>query len=163
MARFPTARGRSVLAAGALAAFAATSARPDTVGELGVGWLSNDIVVEALPDPKVAGVTCHVAYFERGLLERMSGGAWFADARNTAVSCRQTGPIDLGEVSEAPGGEEVFARDRSAAFEALRVRRLLDPENGALIYVVHAREPVDGSSLLAISTVPLPAEALAGR
>lgn len=163
MSRYPIGPGRTVAAAAALVVLTVLSARTETVGDLGVSWLGNDIVVEALPDPEVQGVTCHVAYFQRGLLERLSSGAWFADPRNTAVSCRQTGPIDLGDISAAPGGEEVFAPDRSAAFEALRVRRLLDTANGALIYVVHARKPVDGSSRLAISTVPLPAEALHGH
>lgn len=165
MPDLPMTWGRLALAA-ALAALTAPRAEAEVdgeaVGEIGVGWLGNDIVVEAFPDPEVAGVTCHVAYFERGLLERMARATWFADARNTAVSCRRTGPIALGEVSDAPGGEEVFGPDLSAAFETLRVRRLLDRDNGALIYVVHAREPRDGVSALAISTVPLPEEALAG-
>ncbi len=31
------------------------------VGRVGVDWVGNDIIVEALPDPGVEGVTCHVA------------------------------------------------------------------------------------------------------
>lgn len=160
MRRTPLARSAAGLASALLAPAAAPA---DTVGELGVGWLGNDIVVEAIEDPQVRGVTCHVAYFERGLIERLSGGEWFDDAANAVVTCRQTGPIALGDVSPAPGGEDVFAPDRSVAFEALRIRRVLDEANRTLIYLVHAREPEEGSARLSISTVPLPGDALAHR
>ena len=48
----------------------AASRRPalaQQVGEVGVDWLGNDIIVEAIKDPKVEGVTCHVSYFDRGV------------------------------------------------------------------------------------------------
>ena len=42
-----------------------TPAAAQKVGEVGVDWLGNDIVVEAIRDPAVEGVTCHVSFFER--------------------------------------------------------------------------------------------------
>jgi len=38
-------------------------AAAEKVGEVGVDWLGSDIIVEAIADPKVQGVTSHVAYF----------------------------------------------------------------------------------------------------
>ncbi|HVG47988.1 MAG TPA: CreA family protein, partial [Rubellimicrobium sp.] len=47
----------------------ATPLSAQEVGRVGVDWVGNDIIVEALPDPEVEGVTCHVAYFERSLID----------------------------------------------------------------------------------------------
>ena len=55
----------------AAATFATMPAAAEKVGEVGVDWLGSDIIVEAIADPKVQGVTCHVAYFERGLVDRL--------------------------------------------------------------------------------------------
>ena len=48
-----------------------SSAKAEIIGNVDVDWLGNDIVVEALSDPKVKGVTCHLAYFDRGLIDRL--------------------------------------------------------------------------------------------
>ena len=50
---------------------AALPAKAETVGKVGVDWVGNDITVEAIPDPKVHGVTCHLAYFDRALIDRL--------------------------------------------------------------------------------------------
>ncbi len=46
-------------------------AAADQVGKVGVDWLGNDIIVEAFKDPSVEGVTCHISYFDRGLVDRL--------------------------------------------------------------------------------------------
>ena len=76
------------------------------VGEVGVDWLGNDIIVEAFKDPKVDGVTCHVSYFERGLIDRLQKGNWFEDPSNSSIACRQTGPITIRDIDLGKGGEE---------------------------------------------------------
>ena len=43
-----------------LLALAASSACAEEVGRVGVDWVGNDVVIEAIADPKVEGVTCHV-------------------------------------------------------------------------------------------------------
>lgn len=164
MDRFPTIRGPAALAAGALVALTTSSAAPaEEVGQVGVDWTGNDIVIEAVADPKVEGVTCHIAYFERGLVDRLSQGDWFEDPSNTVVACRQTGPISVGAVSMAPGGEDVFSQQQSLAFKSLRIKRIVDEANRTLVYLVHARRPMDGSAKMSISTVPLQGAALAAR
>ena len=138
-------------------------AAAEKVGEVGVDWVGNDIVIEAIEDPEVEGVTCHVAYFERGLIDRLSKGNWFEDPSNASIACRQTGPIALGDVSTAAGGEEVFSERQSLVLKSLSVRRIFDEANQTLIYLAHARELTDGSAKMSISTVPLYRAALAGR
>ena len=133
----------------------APEAEADTVGKIGVDWLGNDIVVEAFEDPKVEGVTCHVAYFERGLIDRLQQGNWFEDPSNSAISCRQTGPIKLGDIDRSRDGEGVFSERRSIIWKSLRVKRLFDAESQTLIYIAHAREVQQGSAKMSISTVPL--------
>ena len=74
-----------------------TPALAQQVGEVGVDWLGNDIIVEAIKDPKVEGVTCHVSYFDRGVIDRLQKGNWFENPSDTAIACQQTGPIKIGD------------------------------------------------------------------
>ncbi|WP_458792824.1 CreA family protein [Yoonia sp. MH D7] len=133
----------------------ATPVFADQVGEVGVDWLGNDIIVEAFTDPEVKGVTCHVAYFDRGLIDRLKNGNWFEDPSNSSISCRQTGPVELGDIDKSKTGESVFSERRSIIWKSLKVTRIFDAENNTLIYLTHANQLQDGSAKMAISTVPL--------
>lgn len=133
----------------------AAPVRAEEVGRVGVDWVGNDIILEALPDPKVQGVTCHLAYFERSFIDRMRQGNWFEDPSNASIACRQTGPITLGDIDRSKKGEEVFREGRSLLFKSLKVRRIWDQKNDVLIYLVHASELTEGSAKMSISTVPL--------
>lgn len=125
------------------------------VGRVGVDWVGNDILIEALPDPKVAGVTCHLAYFDRSTLDRLMQGNWFEDPSNSSIACRQTGPMTLGDIARGPEGEEIFRESRSLLLKTLRVTRIYDEANQTLVYLTHARELSEGSAKMSISTVPL--------
>jgi len=127
----------------------------DVVGNVDVDWLGNDIVVEAVQDPKVKGVTCHLSYFERGLIDRLQKGNWFEDPSNSSISCRQTGPIEIGDIERDNEGENVFSERRSIIFKTLRVKRIFDAKNNTLIYISHARDVQNGSAKMSMSTVPL--------
>lgn len=118
----------------------------EEVGRLGVDWVGNDIVIEAIPDPKAEGVTCHVADFDRSLIDRLSQGNWFEDPSNSSIACRRTGPFKLGKIAMGPEGEDVFSRSTS---------RIFDQKNQALIYLMHANDLSQGSAKMSISTVPL--------
>ncbi|MBL8584955.1 MAG: CreA family protein [Rhizobiaceae bacterium] len=131
------------------------SASADQVGEVGVDWFGNDIVVDAITDPKVEGVTCHVSYFERGVVDRLQKGNWFEDPSDSAISCRQTGPIRIGDIEMGEGGEEVFKQGISLIWKKQVVNRIYDKKNDTLIYLSHSRQVQDGSAKMAISTVPL--------
>jgi CreA protein len=139
----------------ALVCLAAPANAADRVGEVGVDWTGNDIVIDAVPDPKVQGVTCHVTYFERGVIDRLRNGNWFEDPSNSSIACRQTGPIVIGDIDLDENGEEVFKAGLSLIWKSLVVNRIYDKKNDTLIYLIHSREVVDGSAKMAISTVPL--------
>ena len=138
----------------ALAALSHASAA-EQVGEVGVDWVGNDIVIEAFEDPKVKGVTCHLAYFDRSVVDRLSQGNWFEDPSYSAVDCSQTGPITLGDIETGDSGEEVFSEGRSLILKSLKVTRILDAKNNALVYLGHASELTQGSGKMSLSVVPL--------
>lgn len=138
----------------ALAAFAAPVSA-ETVGKVGVDWVGNDIVIDAVTDPKIKGITCHVTYFDRSIIDRLSKGNWFEDPSNNSIACRQTGPIEIGDIDLSKEGEEVFREGMSLIWKQLVVNRIYDKANDTLIYLIHSRQVVDGSAKMAISTVPL--------
>ena len=125
------------------------------VGEVGVDWLGNDIIVEAIQDPEVKGVTCHVSYFERGIVDRLQKGNWFEDPSDSSIACRQTGPVVIGDIDMSKDGEEVFNQGISLIWKQQVVNRIYDKANNTLIYLSHTRQVQDGSAKMAISTVPL--------
>jgi CreA protein len=133
----------------------ATPALAQKVGEVGVDWLGNDIIVEAFKDPKVDGVTCHVSYFDRGLIDRLQKGNWFEDPSDSSIACRQTGPITIRDIDLDKDGEEVFNQGISLIWKQRVVNRIYDKANDTLIYLSHTRQVQDGSAKMAISTVPL--------
>jgi CreA protein len=125
------------------------------VGKVGVDWLGNDIIVEAIKDPKVEGVTCHVSYFDRGVIDRLQKGNWFEDPSDSAISCQQTGPLSIGDIDLGKGGEEVFKQGISLIWKKQVVNRIYDKANNTLVYLSHSRQVQNGSAKMAISTVPL--------
>lgn len=143
-----------VTALGALCTTASVGTA-EQVGNVDVDWLGNDIIIEAFSDPLVEGVTCHVAYFERGLIDRLQKGNWFEDPSNSSIACRQTGPISIGDIDRSDEGESVFSERRSIIWKSLNVKRIMDEDNQTLIYIAHARQVQDGSAKMSISTVPL--------
>ncbi len=133
----------------------ATTSYAEEVGKVGVDWLGNDIVIEAIADPKIKGITCHVSFFERGLIDRLQKGDWFEDPSNSSISCRQTGPISIGRIDKDKNGEKVFSQRTSLIWKALDVTRIYDAGNDTLIYLAHGKQVQDGSAKMSISTVPL--------
>ncbi|WP_435259851.1 CreA family protein [Thioclava sp. FR2] len=128
----------------------------EEVGRVGVDWVGNDIIIDAFPDPKVQGVTCHVAYFDRSVIDRLSNGNWFEDPSYSAVDCTQTGPISVGDIDRGDDGETVFSERQSLVLKSLKVTRIYDAKNDALIYLAHASELTQGSGKMSISVIPLP-------
>lgn len=150
----------------AAALLLAAPAGAEEIGRVGVDWTGNDVVVESFQDPKVPGVTCHVAYFSRSVLDRLSQGNWFEDPSNSAITCSATRPVTLGDIKRGPKGEDVFSEGRSLIWKSLRVRRIYDEQHNVLVYLAHARQVQQGSAKMAISSVPVAPVALpvpAGR
>ena len=144
--------------AGVLAVTLAACGDSREVGNVGVDWTGNDISIDAVADPEVDGVVCHLAYFNRSFIDRLQQGNWFEDPSYSALDCSVTGPITIGDISTRAGGEEIFKEGRSLIWKSLRVTRVYDAENNALIYLAHAREIQQGSGKMSLSVVPLNTE-----
>jgi len=138
----------------ALLATASRGAAED-VGRFRNDWTGNGIVVEAVADPKVEGVTCHISRFSRSVIDRLTKGNWFVDPSNSSIACQQTGPMKIGDIDTGMGGEEVFSMRLSLIFKSLAVRRIYDKKNDTLVYLVYSRQVKDASAKMSISTVPL--------
>lgn len=146
--------GRALTAA-SLTAILVFPAFAEEVGEVGVDWVGNDIKIEAVHDEKVEGITCHLSYFERGLIDRVQKGNWFEDPSNSSLACRVTGPVVIGDIEFDADGEEVFKEGISFMWKKLVVNRIYDKVNDTLIYLAHSRQVQDGSAKMSVSTVPL--------
>jgi CreA protein len=127
----------------------------DEVGEFSNDWFGNEIKIEAVRDPEVPGVVCHFTHFDRGLWDRLSKGKWFEDPSNASITCLRNGDIDLSGATLGKGGEEVFSQRNSLFFKKVAVRRIVDLDNRALLYVAHSRQIVNGSAKMSLSAVPL--------
>ncbi len=137
-------------------AIAACSRNKETeIGEFKNDFVGNEIKVQALADPKVTGVTCHLSHFDRGFWDRVAKGNWFEDPSNASIACRQTGAIAIGDIDLDKSGEEVFSQRMSLVFKSIAVRRIYDAENDTLVYVVYSRKPIEGSAKMSISTISL--------
>jgi CreA protein len=143
------------VAVASLLVLAACGKSDQQVGQVGVDWTGNDIAIEAVADPDVQGVVCHVAYFNRSFIDRLQQGNWFEDPSYSALDCSVTGPVTVGNINTGAGGEEIFKQQRSLIFKSLRVNRIYDKANNALIYLAHAREIQQGSGKMSMSVVPL--------
>lgn len=125
------------------------------VGKIGVDWTGNDINVEAVEDPDIKGVVCHVAYFNRSLIDRLQQGNWFEDPSYSAIDCSASGTVTIGNISTSQGGDDIFKQQRSLIWKSLRVTRVYDKANNSLIYVAHARQVQLGSGKMSLSVVAL--------
>jgi CreA protein len=125
------------------------------VGKIKVDWTGNDIAIEAVEDPDVKGVVCHVSYFNRSLIDRLQQGNWFEDPSYSAIDCAASGPVTVGDISLSAGGEEIFKQQRSLIWKSLRVSRVYDQAHNSLVYLAHARELQMGSGKMSLSVVPL--------
>lgn len=146
---------RSGITALGLTAALATPAFAEEIGEVGVDWVGNDIKIEAISDPEVKGVTCHISYFERGLIDRFSKGNIFEDPSDSSIACRVTGPVTIGDIDLDADGEEVFNQGISLIWKQQVVNRIYDRKNDTLVYLSHSRQVKDGSAKMSLSSVPL--------
>ena len=136
----------------------------NSVGEFSNDLLGNEIMVEAVRDPEIPGVVCHVTYFDRSVLDRLRQGNWFENPSNSSISCQRIGPIDVGGVRSTRAGEEIFNQRQSLFFKNVAVRRIIDLDNASIVYVSHSREIVEGSAKIDLSTIALtPEEVAAAR
>ena len=155
MAQSRLVRGLSAILVAAAFLSACGKRNNNEVGEFKNDFAGNEIKVQALSDPKIDGVTCHLTHFDRGFWDRVTKGNWFEDPSNASIACRQTGPIVIGDIDRDKNGEEVFSQRMSLVFKSIAVRRIFDEENNTLVYIVYSRRPVEGSAKMSVSTISL--------
>ena len=138
-----------------LVAVSVSQAAAEDVGRFTNDWTGNGIVIEAIADPKVQGVTCHISRFSRSVIDRLTKGNWFVDPSNSSIACQQTAPVTIGDIDTSEAGEEVFSQRLSLIFKSLAVRRIYDSKDNTLIYLVYSRQVKDASAKMSVSTIAL--------
>mmetsp|Transcript_7716 Transcript_7716/g.24282 ORF Transcript_7716/g.24282 Transcript_7716/m.24282 type:complete len:195 (-) Transcript_7716:25-609(-) len=129
--------GLGCLVGGALAPAPAHAESKRQIGSITASGLifKDKLVVDAFPDPKVEGVTLYVSDFERPVTERLQKD-FFSDPSQAGLACsRRAAPLTVGAVDRSPEGEDVVAEAKSLLFKTLRVKRIVDKEANALVYV----------------------------
>lgn len=121
------------------------------VGDVSLGvFTTKDIKIDALQDPIVTGVTCHISSIEANLD--------LSDPSDSSIACRQTGIITaemLAKIDLSASGEVVFKKSKSIFFKNMKVRRILDADSQTLMYVSYSTKETSGSYKHSLSTVPL--------
>ncbi|MEQ3640929.1 MAG: CreA family protein [Alteromonas sp.] len=121
------------------------------VGDVSLGlFTTKDIKIDALVDPIVTGVTCHISSIEADLD--------FSDPSDSAIACRQTGPITaemLANIDKTPSGDVIFRKSKSVFFKNMKLRRIYDEESKTLMYLSYSTKETSGSYKHSLSTVPL--------
>jgi len=149
----------AVLAAATAAAIAAASpmTAPATAEEIGyvdsafkLLGPNHKIVVEAIDDPRVPGVSCWIS---RPVAGGLKGAVGLAEDPSTgAIACRQVGPVSV-DLASLPDREEVFSERTSVFFKERRVIRMVDVKRNTLVYLTYSTKLIDGSPQSSISTV----------
>ncbi len=144
----------------ALGVALAAAVLPASAEELGsvnyqFKWVgpSDRIVVDALDDPEVPGVTCYIARARTGGVKGALGLA--EDPGEASVDCRATGPIDASRIARLKNGENVFSERASLVFKRTRVVRFIDGKRQALVYVVYTDRIINGLPQNSITVVPI--------
>ncbi|WP_421133715.1 CreA family protein [Alteromonas sp. A079] len=128
-----------------------TGCSDSEVGDVSLGvFTTKDIKIDALQDPIVTGVTCHISSIEANLD--------FSDPSDSSIACRQTGPITadmLASIDKSDSGDVIFKKSKSVFFKNMKLRRIYDEEAKTLIYLSYSTKETSGSYKHSLSTVPL--------
>lgn len=123
----------------------------DEVASVSLGVFTfKDIKLEALVDPQIPGVTCHVAYINSPLQ--------LSDPANSSVACSQTGEITpemIASIDKSKDGEVIFKKSQSVFFKSLKIRRIFDAKNQTLVYLSYSTKIANGSFKHSVASVPL--------
>ncbi len=155
--------GRTCVATAALAMLAlgpglagpARAQEPDRIFDKSTQWRAltpNDkLVVYAIDDPEVEGVTCYYTLPEKGGVKGTLGLA--EEVSDISLACRQTGPARIkGKLAQ---GAVVFSERRSLIFKKMQIVRGCDAKRNTLVYLVYSDRVIDGSPKNSTSSVPL--------
>ena len=106
------------------------------------GVFRDTVQVIQLEDPGVEGVTLYYTDYSRSLVEKLANDP-FADPSQSSVTCVATGKVVVKDPEAASGseGQEIFSELKTLNVfqnKRLRVRRIYDQTNGAIIYISYS-------------------------
>lgn len=113
------------------------------------------IIIEAFDDPDIKNITC---YLSRSKTGGIRGGLGLAeDTADAALSCQQTGPIELPKALESGSktNRVVFKKRTSLFFKKLQINRFYDSKRNTVIYLAYSDKLIEGSPKNALSAVPI--------
>lgn len=128
-----------------------TACTDNEVGDVSLGvFTTKDIKLDAMQDPIVTGVTCHISSIEANLD--------VSDPSDSSIACRQTGEITaqmLRDIDKSDSGDIIFRKSKSIFFKNMKVRRIFDAKSQTLMYLSYSTKETSGSYKHSLSTVPL--------
>lgn len=140
-----------MLLVGLVAAMSISACSDNEVGDVSLGmFTTKDIKLDAMQDPIVTGVTCHISSIEANLD--------VSDPSDSSIACRQTGEITpemISQIDKSDSGEVIFKKSKSIFFKNMKVRRIFDAESQTLMYLSYSTKETSGSYKHSLSTVPL--------
>jgi catabolite regulation protein CreA len=98
-------------------------------------FFKDSLNIQSISDPALPGVTLYLGDFQKPLTEKLGGD--FSDPTSSAITCAQTGTITAKELASIPSGkegQEIFSESKNLLFKSVKIRRVRDQNDGALIY-----------------------------
>lgn len=111
------------------------------------------IVVQAVTDPKIDGVTCYWTIARKGGITGAVGLA--TDPNEASLACRQTGPIRIKEKFAKKGENIAKTSQNWNSFNTMQVVRMCDPVGNSLIYTVYSDELLNGFPRNSVSAIAI--------
>jgi catabolite regulation protein CreA len=132
----------------------------------------DSVQVVSLEDPLVDGVNIYLSDFKRSVSAKLSSGDLFSEPSQTSLACTRddAGVVVRGDLGGKEGKELFSERKNLNLFnnKTLKVRRIYDPANEAILYVSYSTRtsssdsegPSAGQYKTSVCAVPLrPGEA----
>ena len=132
----------------------------------------DSVQVVSLEDPLVDGVNIYLSDFKRSVSAKLSSGDVFSEPSQTSLACtRDESGISVRGDLGGKEGKELFSQSKNLSLfnrKNLKVRRIYDPGNNAILYVSYSTRtsssdsegPSAGQYKTSVCAVPLrPGEA----
>ncbi|NDU87006.1 MAG: CreA family protein [Ferrovum sp.] len=134
---------------------AAVGTQGEEIGAVNTSWKvlgpDNKVVVEAIDDPLVHGVTCYISRAKTGGLSGAVGIA--EDKTEVSIACVKTGEVSVK--APLPRQEDIAKLSASFLIKKIHVVRMVDRARGVVTYLTYSDKLIDGSPKNSLSAVVL--------